>query len=236
MNIIPHYNFDDFENNYLQDYVKYLGESEKRFGLLEYYDQLEDYYSELLGVLGQNLFSDNLIEIIRETFDWELMQEFITVKYPKITEKAIIKGNGKHTITYSLDIDSIRLKQQEIGFSLYMELSKIFKFLNNKSIELTINQYEIKKIKNPKSKKLDLSNPKKLALLQVIGFFDLPAISNLSEDKQNEIVALLLDADKKEFVYKNRLNLNSKNPNYQIDKYTAFQYLDEMKAMLNNME
>lgn len=61
-------------------------------------------------------------------------------------------------------------------------------------------------------------------------------MKNLSDDKQNEIIGLLLDADKTEFVYKNRLNINSKNPNYQIDKYGSYKYLDEMRNLLKEME
>ncbi|MGN7758904.1 hypothetical protein ACTJIV_15635 [Chryseobacterium sp. 22532] len=113
----------------------------------------------------------------------------------------------------------------------YLELYEISKFLLNKRKILQED-----KTKTLINSKIKFSNPKKLALLQTIGFFDSPFIKNLSEDKQNQIVALLLDADKKEFVYKNRLNLNSKNPNYQIDKYTAFQYVEEMEQLLNGMQ
>lgn len=85
-------------------------------------------------------------------------------------------------------------------------------------------------------KKTTLSNPKKLALLTELGIFDLPIMRQLSEDNQNEIIALLLDANKIEFVYKNRLNINSKNPVYQIDKYTSFQYLDDMRKLLEELK
>jgi len=86
---------------------------------------------------------------------------------------------------------------------------------------------------NPKKKRL--SNPRKLALLHELGIFDLPKMKNLSDDSQNEIISLLLDADKTEFVYKNRLNINSKDPSYQIDKYGAYKYLDEMKRLISDI-
>ena len=103
----------------------------------------------------------------------------------------------------------------------------------NKIIALLI--FEITKQPKQYNIKPKLSNPKKLALLQELGIFDLPIMKNLTREKQNEIIGLLLDADKTEFVYKNRLNIDSKNPSYQIDKYGAYKYLEEMQNLISNI-
>ena len=66
--------------------------------------------------------------------------------------------------------------------------------------------------------------------------FDKPEIERLSEYEINKIEVKKEKSDKTEFVYKNRLNINSKNPNYQIDKYGSYKYLDEMRNLLKEME
>lgn len=84
---------------------------------------------------------------------------------------------------------------------------------------------------NPTAKTKKLSNPKKLALFAAI-LRNPEKFHNLPDDKQHEAIAQLLDADKTEFVYKNMINLKSKSPSYQIDKYTAFQYVEAMEKYL----
>jgi hypothetical protein len=123
-------------------------------------------------------------------------------------------------------VEKKSIKFDYIGFieNEYLESHKIAKFLLERAKDLG-NVKNIIKIK--------YSNPQKLALLQELGFFDLPALKTLTETKVNELTGFLLDADPKEFVYKNRLNLKSKDPNYQTDKYTAFQYLEEMKRLIS---
>ncbi|REC76077.1 hypothetical protein DRF60_14430 [Chryseobacterium elymi] len=233
MEIIPHYIFKEFEENYLQEYVIHLSEDAEKITLLDYYEKLDDYYSGLVRVLG-DLFNDQLIDIIKNNFHWEVFRGFVFVKFPDLFESQIDGTLEKATIRYSFEMNRLIENRLDIGVSLYMELNNILSFLTNKIIEAALNRPENNN--DEKRKRVVLTNPKKLALLQAIGFFDLPTITELSEDDQNKIVALLLDADKKEFVYKNRLNLNSKNPNYQIDKYTAFQYVEEMEQLLNGMQ
>jgi hypothetical protein len=120
--------------------------------------------------------------------------------------------------------------------SLFWEYeSRIKEIISFIEDEISRNEYYSLSVAKQKPKKQQLSNAKKLALLYSLGILDLPKMKNLSEDKQNEIIGLLLDADKKEFVYKNRLNINSLDPKYQIDKYTAYQYLDEMDKLLSGI-
>lgn len=95
-----------------------------------------------------------------------------------------------------------------------------------------IYKIEFLDINKKESSGKSYSNPQKLALLHELGFFELPIFKNINETKINEITGFLLNANPKEFVYKNRLNLKSKSPNYQTDKYTAYQYLEEMKKLI----
>lgn len=123
----------------------------------------------------------------------------------------------------------------EVNF-LYFDSGSFFR--NEYKEQHLIYNFLIEKSKIPTTKKLvkkKLSNPKKLALLHELGIFDLPKMKNLSDDRQNEIIGLLLDADKTEFVYKNRLNINSIDPRYQTDKYTSYHHLDEMKKLLEDI-
>lgn len=134
-----------------------------------------------------------------------------------------------HNYTY---IENKSIKFDYIGFikNEYIEYHKIAKFLINKAeaIQTTKKKDNVLKVK--------YKNPQKLALLQELGFFDLPIFKTLTETKINEITGLLLDADPKEFIYKNRLNLKSKAPNYQTEKYTAYQYLEEMKKLISTTD
>ncbi|ASE62561.1 hypothetical protein CEQ15_14190 [Chryseobacterium indologenes] len=128
-------------------------------------------------------------------------------------------------------IERASIKFDYIGFinNEYIECHKIAQFLLKRVEELQ----NVQNKENTYKLKTKYSNPQKLALLQVLGFFELPIFKSLSETKINEITGIILGADPKEFVYKNRLNIKSKAPSYQIDKYTAFQYLDEMKSFIN---
>ncbi|UCA62118.1 hypothetical protein KB553_11505 [Chryseobacterium rhizoplanae] len=248
MSIELYYTFKDFEMGYLLDYEKLF----KHLTLNEYYKALLEEYASKASIVQDSFdINDTLVKYnnsivdawvakkkqainadklykLQNAFDWaEICDKYFFEAYWKY----ISSSNKRNKAFTNEEIfrDFCVKNLSSIQESLWQNLMKINYFLQRKIIESNATLIEKKQIKR-------LTNPKKLALLQVMGFFDLPAIANLSSDKQNEIVALLLDADKKEFVYKNRLNLNSKNPNYQIDKYTAYQYLEEMKAMLNNME
>lgn len=230
MEIVPYYTLKEFEESYLKDYLVFFDKGESEISLIDYFDKLNKYYSELQMLLSGNL-DNNLLSVIKDKFNWNVFREFVDGKFPELN---LIPD---YSVNAALDefneMNKLHEHQIDIGISLYMELNAISSFLTNKIIETTINNKT--NIASRKNKKV-MTNPKKLALLQTIGFFDLPIMRNLSEDNQNEVIALLLDADKKEFVYKNRLNLNSIDPNYQTDKYTAFQYVDEMEEMLKNMQ
>lgn len=138
------------------------------------------------------------------------------------------------------------LNKQIITFSeeLYRQYCLIAQFLEDRiNIKEGNDDEQIELIKKHtsasaklKKERIILTNPQKLALLHELGVFDLPIMKNLSEDKQNELIGLVLGADKTEFVYKNRLNLNSRDPSYQIDKYGSYKYVDEMKNLLKEME
>ena len=136
-----------------------------------------------------------------------------------ITNRFQFETESKYNVEMSNKSDELI---PNYGYKVFLEFKK---YLLEKT-KITLNQ-------KPKTK---LSNPKKLALLCELGIFDLPLMKGLSDEQQNEIIGLILDADKKEFVYKNRLNINSKDPNYQIDKYGSYKYLEEMRTLINNLK
>ncbi|WP_407498216.1 hypothetical protein [Elizabethkingia anophelis] len=176
------------------------------------------------------------IRILNETEFDSLKKFFLSPSYgsPKIDytfiglSRILLLNYIRKRIDYNdIEFDFNGFVQNE-----FLEKREIYKKLDKK-LELLNPRANGKKIKNDSKR---LSNPKKLALLQELGVFELPILKSLSQDKQNEIIGFLLDADKKEFVYKNRININSKDPSYQTDKYTAYQYLDEMRKMISEME
>ncbi|AZA52061.1 hypothetical protein [Chryseobacterium sp. G0201] len=134
-----------------------------------------------------------------------------------------------HSYAY-IENKSIKFDYSRFIKNEYIEYHKIAKFLINRAESLQASK------KKENILKIKYKNPQKLALLQELGFFDLPIFTTLGEAKANEITGILLDADPKEFVYKNRLNLKSKSPNYQIEKYTSYQYLEEMKRLISNTD
>lgn len=150
----------------------------------------------------------------------DINNELLLTKLPRIF---------LHNYTY---INKNKIKFDYYGFmqNEYIEYHKIAKYLFKRIDDLQntkdkVNTYKIK-----------YKNPQKLALLQELGFFELPIFNTLTETRINEITGILLNADPKEFVYKNRLNLKSKKPLYQVDKYTAYQYLEEMKRLIFDTE
>ncbi|MGV4414368.1 hypothetical protein [Chryseobacterium sp. T1] len=236
---------EDYKNNLLQnyndsgnDYPTFLHNEKTKFtNYLETIDDILDPMLEKgwekLNELERN-FSDDEIKIIEKTMEdyfkdipeIRFMVSFLLVK--ELLEKINIHHSKeilKEYCEYSVGDKYVTLQQKTIK----EKCKEVILFFD---VEIQKEQIKGTNLK-PKSK---LSNPKKLALLQELGIFDLPIMKNLSDDKQNEIIGLLLDADKQEFVYKNRLNINSKNPNYQIDKYGSYKYLDEMKKLLKEME
>lgn len=258
MEIPIYYTFIDFEREYLFDYNKYYAS----ISLADYYEILLKEYTDRSLLLNDyfeinnynikynNLIVDDYIkrkkerhlqiyfDRIQKEFDWHSICndillneyfEFISLNLKKkVSDIKLTNKLGGFKSNIEIFNEFVLKRFENIHMKLINNFHEITLYIERKRIESKINT-QLKKINNK------LSNPKKLALLKAIGFFDLPTIIKLSEDSQNEIVALLLDADKKEFVYKNRLNLNSKNPNYQIDKYTAFQYVEEMERLLNEM-
>ena len=229
---IYYYTFKSFEDNYLNVF-KHL--EDKNITLKQYLMYLRDWYSEISEFI---LFNFRLTltreesvkakEFISDYFDLNMLIPVIKKCEYENMPKVIYRSN--------FDISFIDDSDSSIGvllLNILNEFSKIINLIEKELIRLDV--YSIQE--NPKLiKRQKLSNPKKLALLHELGLFDLPIMKKLSEDSQNEIVSLLLDANKKEFVYKNRLNINSKSPNYQTDKYTSYQYLDEMRMLLYEIE
>jgi len=238
MEIPIYFNIEYFKKDYLKDF-KEIRKSNPDLNLIEYYNLIRKTYFNLHADLSRIDMNEELLiellcglykngEFIRFLYD----EYFDDINY--IFDNLGLTGRKRH-LSYEIFVEVIKeLVANEIN-----NIDGKIAFISAEIQEFILNEvYKIEFQINPKKNtyKGKLSNPKKLAFLQVIGFFDLPIMQNLSEDKQNEIVSLLLDADKKEFVYKNRLNLNSIDPTYQTDKYTAYQHIGEMEKILNEMQ
>ncbi|WP_179471565.1 hypothetical protein [Chryseobacterium sp. H1D6B] len=221
---VTYANLSDFKDEYIIDF-----ENDDRYNNLLYYLQdLLKYYNEFAkSILEKEEFPDEIDEFI-ESMELNSKLYSLYLSKDQWTEDQF---KELQTLNEAEKREMILTKNVFVFNSFWhMNLEEIAKFINSELIKLKHSIIPI-----PKNK-VKLTNPKKLALLHAIGFFDLLIVKNLSEDNQNEIVALLLDADKKEFVYKNRLNLNSIDPSYQIDKYTAYQYVEEMGKLLDEMK
>ncbi|WP_027383252.1 hypothetical protein [Epilithonimonas caeni] len=208
MEITIYCTYKDFKTYYLNDF-RVLKENQA-ISIRDYYSILSEKYRFIFNSFP--LGKDNQQEkksFIESTFNKERLENFFL--------QLIIK---EFAITYE--------NAYEITDKMMDEIFHIFTFLDEEILKLPEQDAPKKKIK------ITLSNSKKIALLFELGIFETPIMKSLTPTKQNEIIGLLLDADPKEFVYKNRLNLISKSPKYQIEKYTAYQYLDEMKDLINN--
>ncbi|WP_080780240.1 hypothetical protein [Chryseobacterium phocaeense] len=150
----------------------------------------------------------------------DINNELLLTKLPRIY---------LHNYTY---INKNKIKFDYYGFmqNEYIEYHKIAKYLFKRFDDLQNTNHKVN------THKIKYKNPQKLALLQELGFFELPIFNTLTETRINEITGILLDADPKEFVYKNRLNLKSKSPDYQTHKYTAYQYTEEMKRLISETD
>lgn len=186
-------------------------------------DYKRHFYLNVIGKFPNKTFLDYLTVLYQQAF--VTLTEFYEIR------NNIIESGKQFT---SIDENTLESISQITRIAQFLE--ERIKFENGK---LTEQEKLINKLSNVKEKKQPkLSNPKKLALLHELGIFELPIMKNLSDDKQNEIIGLLLDADKKEFVYKNQANINTLNSNkpYDITKYTAYTYLDDMRALLSEMK
>lgn len=225
---LPIYNnFQYFKDNYVKDF-EFLNNIDFR----KYLEFLNYQYSEIIQL--QNKIKGASINRIDE-LKGEYKDERI-LKYVIRENFGFYKNKDKNSIEIKYQNDEVRFLNFQLKREIrYNEISKAHSEILN-FVQLEMFKLNVTATNKKPTKKSKLSNPKKLALLQELGIFELPIIKNLSDDKQNEIIGLLLDADKTEFVYKNRLNINSKNPNYQIDKYGSYKYLDEMRNLLKEME
>lgn len=226
-------------------------------GITHQYD-IENYASIVIGNIHNNItrkfglknpnelgeflydFTDNLYDYIGDKrfdvlfFDARILISFFHIQ--KFTPRYRTGYNEQGEYMYDAEGEVL---QEEGNFKegvIFFDYEKYDVFLDEvgKIINFIKSKIEIEPSHSKKKIKAKLSNPQKLALLHELGFFDLPVFESLTETRVNEITGLLLEADPKEFVYKNRLNLRSKSPEYQINKYTAYQYLEEMKKLIPN--
>ncbi|WP_139422332.1 hypothetical protein [Chryseobacterium mulctrae] len=229
MKVPIYFNLDKLEREYLIDFMD-LKKNDPKLDFLTYLDSLSEIYFDIhsqMSVITHN--EEILIESLEKYFNDKEFDDYIFTNFG--FEIVDFQKSNQKIKEENLFGSFVRYKIFEIAFGIRLVTDDIYRFILNEILKLQIThtKKELQKIKT-------LSNPKKLALLQELGIFDLPIMQNLTDDKQNEIVALLLDADKTEFVYKNRLNINSKNPSYQTDKYTSYQHLESMKQLLDDMK
>lgn len=193
----------------------------------------DDYYLEYVEINPNLTFIEYLTDILK--LYSALVQE--GNKMWNVYAKDLKANKITKEIYDDLTTNNRRISHQFFEISRFIERK-----ISRKKVDFEETTATVTKIKNeilseinPKAKNKKWSNPKKLAFIEVL-LRNPVAFQNLSEDKQNEIIAKFLDADKTEFVYKNRINIKSKAPSYQIDKYTAYQYIEEMESFLNDMK
>ncbi|QIG89400.1 hypothetical protein G6R40_06775 [Chryseobacterium sp. POL2] len=239
---------EDYKINLLQnyndsgnDYHTFLNNEKTKF--TNYLETIDDILDPMLEKGWDKLnelelnFSDDEIKIIEKTIE-DYFKDIPEIKFMVsflLVEELLQKINIHHSkeilkeyCEYSVGDKYVTLQQNIIK----EKCKEAVLFFN---VEIQKEQIKGLNQKIKSKPKPALSNPKKLALLYELGIFDLPIMKNLTSEKQNEIIGLLLDADKIEFVYKNRLNIDSKNPSYQIDKYGAYKYLEEMQKLISDI-
>ncbi|AZB19737.1 hypothetical protein [Chryseobacterium indologenes] len=235
MKLPIYFNVKEFQKNYLRDF-KQLKSKNPSFKIIDYYKCISDTYFNIHAELNEISYTnDDLIDYIFETFHQEeSFQNFINDKFFDTIIEKFKKAKLKrydYVVTPKIVKEIIIENIELIGGIINYVVQEIQEFITNE-----IYKIEFLDTNKKTSQEKSYSNPQKLALLHELGFFELPIFKNLSEAKINEITGILLNANPKEFVYKNRLNLKSKSPNYQTDKYTAYQYLEDMKKLISNAD
>ncbi len=256
MEVPFYYEFKEFEKEYIFNFERF------RDTFFDLEDYLRHQY-ERVDKEYERISNENYILTDKEKQQFGKMEGFVEVATQKMVSDILDycpeyfpdykKGESKQDYLLKVRLGLIKLSSEEkhveekeeerrtlndkvfnafLKEVICLNLDEIVNFILSKLLEIK-NLKELSTNTKQQTKR-KLSNPKKLALLSELGIFDLPTMKNLSDDSQNEIIGLLLDADKTEFVYKNRLNINSKDPSYQIDKYGAYKYLDEMKRLISD--
>lgn len=230
MELPVYFDFKKFERNYLIDF-KDMRSKNPSLHILDYYKQISDTYFKIHADLNKINFTNNdLIDYLFELYNTHkdflhcLNDLFFDTFMEKFKER---KRKDKYFTSSELVKEIIIENTEIIGSTIDYVVQEIQDFILNETYKIEFHSQD-KKVSKGKT----YTNPQKLALLQELGFFELPIFKGLTETRVNEITGLLLGADPKEFVYKNRLNLKSRDPDYQTDKYTAYQYLEEMKRLI----
>lgn len=222
-----YFTLNDFERTYLNLY-KHLQMEDNSLTFAKYLELLIIKYTKLYNRLEELIVDEQFTVLVDTYFKniWFLV--FFKVNFGFVKERKVNYEDFKKLLN-----DFIQARAFEVGDCLLDSVGKICQFISNEKLKLSINTEENKKINTNKRKVL--KDTEKLALAHELGFFELLESQNMPDDKINRIMGLFLDKDPKEFVYKNLLNINSKNPNYQTDKYTAYQYLEPMKKLIDEL-
>ncbi|WP_419868714.1 hypothetical protein [Chryseobacterium sp. CT-SW4] len=225
---IPEYfSLKHFQNNYLSAYQYNIEDQGVTF--LEFHKLVQtkylDFSRKILDIFHHQKFS----VLVDTYFENENFRYYLKDTYNFKREEKISGGDFEKLLTQFIKEDFYI-----IGDTVIKNLIDIQRFIQNEIIKLTIQAKENKQINTPK-KRGTLKDTEKLALAYVSGFIEILKTQNMPDDKINRIIGLFLDKDSKEFVYKNRLNIEAKEPYYQTDKYTAYQYIEPIKKYLDEL-